>query len=50
MAFPNGFAASLPVLLTGRFRFALFAAFLPLGLAFSHAVPTGATAYRLARH
>jgi SAM-dependent methyltransferase len=47
--FPNGFAASLPVLLTGRFRFPLFAAFLPLGLAFSHVVPTGATAYFLTR-
>jgi SAM-dependent methyltransferase len=47
--FPNGFAASLPVLLTGRFRFLLFAAFLPLGLAFAHAFPTGATAYLLTR-
>jgi SAM-dependent methyltransferase len=47
--FPNGFAASLPVFLTGRFRFTLFAAFLPLGIVFSRLVPTGATAYLLAK-
>jgi SAM-dependent methyltransferase len=47
--FPNGFAASLPVVLTGRFRFPLFALFLPLGIAFSRLVPTGAAAYELVR-
>jgi SAM-dependent methyltransferase len=47
--FPNGFAASLPVVLTGRFRFALFALALPLGLLFSRLVPTGTRAYWLRR-
>jgi SAM-dependent methyltransferase len=48
-AFPNGFAASMSVVLTGRFRFPLFAAFLPLGIAFSRVVPTGSRAYHLVR-
>lgn len=48
--FPNGFAASLPVILTGRFHFVLFAAFLPLGIVFSRLAPTGATAYLLVKH
>jgi SAM-dependent methyltransferase len=47
--FPNGFAASLPVLLSGRFRFSLFALSLPLGIIFSHIVPTGASAYSLVK-
>ncbi|HSD65213.1 MAG TPA: class I SAM-dependent methyltransferase [Vicinamibacteria bacterium] len=49
VAFPNGVAGSLPVVLTGRFRFPLFAAFLPLGVAFSRLVPTGCRAYHLVR-
>jgi SAM-dependent methyltransferase len=49
VAFPNGFAASLPVVLTGRFRLPLFAALLPLGIAFSRLVPTGSRAYHLVR-
>ena len=49
VAFPNGFAASLPVVLTGRFRFSIFALFLPLGIAFSRLVPTGSRAYHLVR-
>lgn len=49
VAFPNGFAASLPVVLTGRFRLPLFAFFLPLGIAFSRLVPTGSRAYHLVR-
>jgi SAM-dependent methyltransferase len=49
VAFPNGLAASLPVVLTGRFRFWLFALCLPLGIVFSRLVPTGCRAYRLVR-
>jgi SAM-dependent methyltransferase len=49
VAFPNGFAASVPVVLTGRFRFPLFALFLPLGIAFSRLVPTGCRAFHLVR-
>jgi SAM-dependent methyltransferase len=49
VAFPNGFAASLPVVLTGRFRLPLYALFLPLGIAFSRLVPTGSRAYQLVR-
>lgn len=49
VAFPNGLAASLPVVLTGRFRPALFGLFLPLGIAFSRLVPTGCRAYHLVR-
>jgi len=47
--FPNGFAASLPVVLSGRFRFPLFALALPLGVAWSRLVPTGSHAYWLSR-
>ncbi len=49
VAFPNGFAATMPVLLTGRFSLPLFALFLPLGIAFSRLVPTGSRAYHLMR-
>jgi SAM-dependent methyltransferase len=49
VAFPNGFAASLPVVLTGRFRFPLFALFLPLGIVFSRLLPTGSRACHLVR-
>ena len=44
--FPNGFAGSVPVVLTGRFRWPLFAAFLPLGIVFSRLFRGGARAYR----
>jgi len=47
--FPNGFAASVPVVLSGRFRFPLFALAFPLGVAWSRLVPTGSHAYWLAR-
>jgi SAM-dependent methyltransferase len=47
--FPNGFAASVPVVLTGRFRFLLFALALPLGILFSRLSPTGSHAYWLRR-
>jgi SAM-dependent methyltransferase len=47
VAFPNGFAGSLPVVLSGRFRFPLFALSLPLGIAFSRLCPTGTRAYLL---
>jgi len=49
VAFPNGFAASMPVVLTGRFRLPLFALFLPLGIAFSRLLPTGSRAYHLVK-
>ncbi len=49
VAFPNGFAASLAVLLLGRFRFPLFALCLPLGVVFSRLIPSGCRAYRLVR-
>ena len=42
-------AASLAVLLLGRFRFPLFALCLPLGVVFSRLVPSGCRAYRLVR-
>jgi hypothetical protein len=45
--FPNGFAGSIPVVLSGRFRVALFAMALPFGIAFARALPEGARAYRL---
>jgi SAM-dependent methyltransferase len=47
--FPNGFAASVPVVLSGRFRFALFALAFPLGVVWSRLVPTGSHAYWLSR-
>jgi len=47
--FPNGFAASLPVVLSGRFRFPLFALLFPLGVVYSRLVPTGSHAYWLTR-
>ncbi len=47
--FPNGFAASIPVVLTGRFRFLLFALALPVGILFSRLSPTGTHAYWLRR-
>jgi SAM-dependent methyltransferase len=47
--FPNGFAASLPVVLSGRFRFPLFAVLFPLGIVYSRLVPTGSHAYWLTR-
>lgn len=47
--FPNGFAASLPVVLSGRFRFPLFGILFPLGFVYSRLVPTGSHAYWLTR-
>lgn len=45
--FPNGFAASIPVLLSGKFRFSLYALFLPLGIVFSRLFPSAAKSYLL---
>lgn len=45
--FPNGIAGSIPVVLSGRFRFPLFAAAMPLGIALSRLMPDGAHAYHL---
>lgn len=47
--FPNGFAGSLAVALTGRFRWWLFALALPAGVAFSRLFRGGARAYLLTR-
>lgn len=47
--FPNGIAGSLPVVATGRFRFPLFLASLPIGIVLSRLFPTGSMAYRLVR-
>ncbi|HEV2395170.1 MAG TPA: class I SAM-dependent methyltransferase [Verrucomicrobiae bacterium] len=45
--FPNGFAGSVPVVLTGRFNFLLYLCALPLGLALSRLAPSGFSAYSL---
>lgn len=45
--FPNGVAGSIPVMLTGRFRFSIFLAFLPLGIILSRIFPSGNAAYWL---
>lgn len=47
--FPNGFAGSVPVVLSGRFRFPLFLAALPFGFLFSRVFRGGARAYELVR-
>ena len=47
VAFPNGFGGSIPTLLTGRFRPALFFATLPLSLLVTRMFPSGNRAYRL---
>lgn len=49
LSFPNGFAGSLPVWLTGKFNFKLFLVFLPIGFVFSWLVPNGARGYWLQR-
>ena len=49
MPFPNGIARSVPVVLTGRVRFPLFLAALPLGILLSRLFPGGNKAYRLVR-
>ena len=46
-SFPNGVAASLSVVLTGRFRFPIYLLFLPVGLLLSRLFPSGNTAYYL---
>ena len=45
--FPNGVAASLSVVLTGRFRFPIYLLFLPVGLLLARLFPSGNTAYCL---
>ena len=47
--FPNGIAGSIPVVLTGAFRFPLFLASLPFGILLSRLFPSGNMAYRLIR-
>ena len=48
--FPNGVAASFPVILTGRFRFFLYALFLPLGIVVSRLFPSAAKSYLLEKN
>ncbi len=50
VSFPNGFAASIPVILTGKFRFWLYVLFLPLGILFSRIFPTAAKSYLLEKN
>jgi predicted TPR repeat methyltransferase len=45
--FPNGVAGSMPVVLTGRFRFSIFLLFLPIGILLSRIFPSGTAAYWL---
>ena len=45
VAFPNGVAGSIPVVLLGRFSSPLFLACLPLGVLLSRLAPTGCTAF-----
>lgn len=45
--FPNGVSGSMPVVLTGRFRFSIFLLFLPLGILLSRIFPSGNMAYWL---
>jgi hypothetical protein len=49
VAFPNGVAGSVPVVLTGRFSYALFLLSMPLGIVASRVAPSGARAYTLVR-
>jgi SAM-dependent methyltransferase len=49
VAFPNGVAGSLPVVLSGRFRFDLFMLALPLGLICAWICPSGSRAYWLTK-
>lgn len=46
-SFPNGVAASLSVVLTGRFRFPVYLLFLPVGVLLSRLFPSGNTGYFL---
>jgi SAM-dependent methyltransferase len=47
LPFPNGFAGSIPVVLTGKFNQLLFLLSLPLGILFSRLIPTGTYGYWL---
>jgi SAM-dependent methyltransferase len=47
--FPNGVAGSIPVVLTGNFKFSIFLLFLPLGILLSRMFPSGTAAYWLTR-
>ena len=49
LPFPNGFAGSLPVICSGRFRFILFLICLPLGVVFSRLFPHGTMGYWLVK-
>jgi SAM-dependent methyltransferase len=49
LPFPNGLAGSLPVVLTGRFRFPLFLLLLPLGVLFSRVARGGTRGYWLTK-
>ena len=49
VAFPNGVAGSIPVVILGRFSYPLFLACLPLGLVVSRLAPSGCAAFWLVR-
>lgn len=48
--FPNGIAGSIPVALTGRFRFSIYLLFLPFGIMLSRFFPSGTAAYWLKKN
>jgi predicted TPR repeat methyltransferase len=50
MPFPNGVAGSIPVVLTGSFKFSIFLLFLPFGILLSRIFPSGTAAYWLKKH
>jgi 2-polyprenyl-3-methyl-5-hydroxy-6-metoxy-1,4-benzoquinol methylase len=49
LPFPNGFAGSIPVLLSGHFRFPIFLLMLPFGIIFSRLFPNGIHGYWLVK-
>ena len=49
IAFPNGIAGSLPVVLTGKFRYPLFMFSFPLAILLSNLAPTGCRAFWLSK-
>lgn len=49
LPFPNGFAGSIPVLLSGRFRYPIFLLSLPFGIIFSRLAPDGIHGYWLVK-
>lgn len=50
VAFPNGVAGSIPVVVLGTFSYRFFLACLPLGLVLSRLAPSGASAFWLVKN